>query len=188
MNPLKETKTEDSTEIKPVGISGSWSVNTNRKYYVSRGKASHYKKALLFFFLAIIITAISMIHLTFNPLKDPYWMEYLLWLPRLASIIFTVVAVLKMKEATRIKPFLSFDSEGIEYENQLHSWQSIKSIKVRQTIYTEKEFTLILELQEHLKEIDITKIDEFSEDVAVILTRYFKKYNLREPKETILNC
>ena len=183
MNPGKNTQINKPEEIKGIGMGTRFATNTGKSYSISRGKSSIFRKGMLLFVSAVFLTLISLTLFHFDPEKDPAWMEYLLWTPRLISIILVIIGVMKLRSTTEIKPFMQFQPEGILYDEELIPWDKIDIVDIEQSVIDDSYFAIILEIDGKRKELDISKVDEFSEDVVVVLTRYLEKYRPLKPED-----
>lgn len=119
----------------------------------------------------------------FDSQNDPVWKEYILWSPRLISIVLVVVGALKLRQINEIKPFMQFKPEGISYYKDFYPWTNIIDVEIRQSALDDSYFAICIDVDGDKKEIDITNVDEFSEDVVVIFCRYLEKYKPVKPQD-----
>ncbi len=166
----------DISQVDPVGFNAKYFKITQKDYKVSRGKSRLFRRALILIFTGMIVSILSIKFLPDQFEGNFSWLSPLLWFPRLAAVLFIYLAYVRIKEMQIIKEFLFFTTEGIKYEDKLFVWQEIMDIKVQYYLTNDDKFDLIIFTAEETIVIDITKVDEFSEDVASVLSKYYKKY------------
>ncbi len=185
---MSETISSDTTgkhlitiplqEIKPIGFHAKFLSRIPDEYEISFGKSIRFRLGVLYFILAAITTVIS-VKLFHSSSGFPL---AILWSTRLLALVLVLFGILKIRSTSQINPFLVFNTTGILHQESLILWSDIKDIQVQYHSFKRTIFNLIVETNQGFHTIDISKVDEFSEDIAVILNRYIKKY---VPTETI---
>ena len=166
----------DVADVEPVGFNARYFNNTHKEYKISRGKSKLFRRSLILIIGGMLISIIS-IRLLPDTLGDPFkWATPILWLPRLAALFFIILAFMRIRDMKTVKSFMLFSKEGITVEDKEYTWEQIEKAEVKYTAISDDTFDLILYTNTGVETIDITSVDEFSEDVAVVLSRYLDKY------------
>ncbi len=168
--------TLDISEVDPVGFNAKYYKNTQRDYKISRGKTRLFRRSLLLVFTGMVVSIVAIKYLPEQIEGDFSWLSPLLWLPRLAALVFVFLAIMRIREMRTIKPFLEFTPEGITHQEKKIQWQEIDQINVEYYAASDEIFNLLIKCNSNITKVDIKGVDEFSEDVAAVLNKYFQKY------------
>ena len=180
-NDEKKTKTSDLitqnvSEAEAIGFNAKYYSSTHKEYMVSRGKTRIFRRSVFLILLGMVISILSLKLLPDQLEGNLAWLSPMLWFPRLAAFLFIYLAVMRLREVKKINPIISFSKEGIRYEENLITWESVKTAEYQYDLSQENVNKLLIHTDKGIIEMDISEVDEFSEDVAVVLHKYLKKY------------
>ena len=180
MNEVNGNIVMDISEVSPVGFNSRYFNPTAKPYVVSRGKAKLYKLGILYFVLSMILVIVSTRLIPYEFSNNKKWMEILAWAPRFVSMGLVIMGILHLRKSHTIPPLLIFSNKGVKNKEKDMEWEHISRIYVEYSRRGDSTYNLCIEYKNDLCRIDIRKVDEFSEDVAYTLNKYFKKYGESE--------
>ena len=169
------------SDIDAVGFNAKYFNNTHKPYKISRGKSKLFRRGMILILVGMIISIISIRTLPEELPEAWSWATPLLWLPRLAALFFIVMAFMRIREIRKVKGFLTFTNEGVQYEERMIPWKSIEVANVEYTATSDNVYDLVIKTADDEFRIDISSVDEFSADVASVFSKYLIKF--REDQE-----